>query len=347
MRKRTPPGALTCLAVLLLTALSAAPWSPLLVPMGVALSLCTLGLPAAFRRSQALSLSEARIGFDHILSAGLTAAGTAGLYYIIGRTPYASAMVCKVLLLGGMLLGLDLAEIHLGAKRKYALALAVDAAAAVVLLVAGFAGLPLEAALAAMTAVLLLGSFLSFVVPARRVPAASTGLLKEIPGGLFEELYYPLIVLISLLLLGLGPNDPEALDRTAVAGFGAGQLLLELYRPTFRREEEERSFARLILPVAPLVLAGIALVPGAEVLMPAVAFVALASGCAFTLFEAATLPNVVSELLLIACGVALLIRVIPEPWPLPAAALLSLLALLAQIRTIGEMLRLRRLKKRQ
>ena len=140
--------------------------------------------------------------------------------------------------------------------------------------------LPAAAALAAMTAVLLLGSFLSFVVPTRRVPAASTGLLKEIPGGLFEELYYPLIVLISLLLLGLGPNDPEALDRTAVAGFAAGQLLLELYRPTFRREEEERSFARLILPVAPLVLAGIALVPGAEVFMPAVAFVTLASGCA-------------------------------------------------------------------
>ena len=121
MRKRTPPGALTCLAVLLLTALSAAPWSPLLVPMGVALSLCTLGLPAAFRRSQALSLSEARIGFDHILSAGLTAAGTAGLYYIIGRTPYASAMVCKVLLLGGMLLGYE-KEKDMGKAFRYGVA---------------------------------------------------------------------------------------------------------------------------------------------------------------------------------------------------------------------------------
>ena len=318
----------------------------------LAISVVSLGLPETFRRSQAMMLSRGRILFSHLISLVLCAAATAAAACLSPLLPFHHGGGMWYSILAGSCILSRLSATHLRAKRRFALAALTDLLGA--LTIAAPACMPehIYGIVLASEGVTITSTLLSVSVAPRAAPSPSAGLLKEIPGALFVQIYYPALCGFGMMMWldRIGYASVERLWAEHIYGYLAGLLLLALFRPLFRREASDTPWA-LDLSMLLCIIAGgigwlLSPLPGTfPYLVPA--FLFIAGGCALTVFHAPTLVNILTEILWILAGLYAVIECAMEWQELAIAGGLALAGVLVQIKNIADGLhkfRLRHIK---
>ena len=277
-------------------------------------SILSLGQPIALRQAQAQNILPGKLLFSLLLSVVFCAVGTVGSIYLFKAVPATQGIPYIYLIAAGLILAIQCMEAHFRAIFLNEVAFVLDLLSGITLVLPALlpvSGEHMQWVLFCGEGVLaIVALILCVVLTERGGLLVSWVLLREIPTALFYSLYFPALCAFLMLILST-QKDVFPPEESILLGYLVGCALLCASRSIFRREAGENSsgkIALLVLLIAAAIGGVIALHQGAIEGADCVCFLAMAliaAGCAITLYEPATLPNAISEIMLIAFGLFL------------------------------------------